>query len=304
MRIAFMGTPEFAAASLERLYLDGKHICGVFTQPDKQRARGMKLSQSPVKELAIAHGTPVCQPETLRDGSAVRMFHELNPDLIAVVAYGKLLPSDILSLPRFGCINIHGSILPKYRGAAPIQWAVLNGECVTGVTSMYMTEELDAGDIIMVRKTDIAADETAGALYGRLGLLGAGLLSDTITAIGNGNANRTKQDNGKATYAPPLSKKMSPINWMNNTDEILCKIRGLNPWPTATAEINGIVFKIFTAAATKRPSGQAPGSIVTAGNEGIEIACPDGTVIIKELQAPGGKRLAAADYLRGHPLWS
>lgn len=303
MRIVFMGTPEFAAVSLKRLYSDGFQICGVFTQPDKQRARGMKLAQSPVKALAMAHGTPVYQPETLRDGSALRALCELKPDLIAVVAYGKLLPSDILSLPKHGCINIHGSILPKYRGAAPIQWAVLNGERETGVTSMYMAEEMDAGDIIMIRKTEIGADETSGALYDRLGILGSELLSDTIKAIENKSASRVKQDGEKATYAPPLSKEMSPIIWTKKADEILCKIRGLNPWPAATTEINGVIFKVFKAAATKSRTDSVPGSIVSAGKEGIEIACADGTVLIKELQAPGGKRLAAAEYLKGHPLW-
>lgn len=303
MRIVFMGTPEFAAVSLKRLYADGFQVCGVFTQPDKQRARGMNLAQSPVKTLALAHGTPVFHPETLRDGNALSALNELKPDLIAVVAYGKLLPSNILSLPKYGCINIHGSILPKYRGAAPIQWAVLNGERETGVTSMYMAEELDAGDIIMIKKTEIFADETSGALYDRLGILGAALLSDTITAIENGSASRIKQDGAKATYAPPLSKGMSPIIWAKNAEEILCKIRGLNPWPAATAEINGVVFKVFKAEATKQQTGNAPGSIVNAGKEGIEIACKDGTVLIKELQAPGGKRLAATEYLKGHPIW-
>ncbi|NLA87462.1 MAG: methionyl-tRNA formyltransferase [Clostridiales bacterium] len=302
MKIVFMGTPEFAAVSLNRLYSDGYDISGVVTQPDKLKNRGMRLGISAVKELALKHGTPIFQPQTLRDGAAADRLRQMKPDLIAVVAYGKLLPQEILSLPALGCINIHGSILPKYRGSAPIQRAVLNGETITGVTSMYMAPEMDAGDIILTRTTEIGEEETAGELFDRLAVHGAGLLSETIRAIANGTAPRIKQNDSYATYAPPLNKEMSPIDWTKSVREILCHIRGLNPWPVATTEINSSVFKVYKAAGTERRTKLPPGSILEAGRDGIEITCADGTVVIKELQAPGGRRMAAADYLRGHPI--
>ena len=301
MRIVFMGTPDFAAKSLERLYDDGRDIVGVFTQPDKPKNRGMKTGMSPVKELALTRGTPVYQPVTLRDGTALDILKQLEPELITVVAYGKILPKDILDLPQLGCINIHGSILPKYRGSAPIQRAVLSGETETGVTAMYMAEAMDAGDIILIKKTDIAEMETSGELYDRLGGLGAQLLSETIKAIEKGTATRTAQHDAEATYAPPLTKELSPIDWGRSSQEILCQIRGLNPWPAATAMIGGITCKIFTAAPTSRPAQAVPGTVVgTSG--GIEIAAGDGTIMITQLQAPGGKRMSAENYLRGHPL--
>ncbi len=301
MRIVFMGTPDFAAKSLERLYDDGRDIVGVFTQPDKPKNRGMKTGMSPVKELALTRGTPVYQPVTLRDGTALDILKQLEPELIAVVAYGKILPKDILDLPQLGCINIHGSILPKYRGSAPIQWAVLNGETETGVTAMYMAEAMDAGDIILIKKTDIGEMETSGELYDRLGGLGAQLLSETIEAIEKGTATRTAQQDAEATYAPPLTKELSPIDWGRSSHEILCQILGLNPWPAATAMIGGITCKIFMAVPTSRPAQAVPGTVVgTSG--GIEIASGDGTIMITQLQAPGGKRMSAENYLRGHPL--
>jgi methionyl-tRNA formyltransferase len=302
MNIVFMGTPSFAAASLQRLYEDGRQIAAVFTQPDKPKSRGMKMTPSPVKELATAHQTPVYQPATLRDGEALRLLEALKPDLIAVVAYGKLLPPDILALPRLGCINIHGSLLPKYRGSAPVQWAVLNGEKTTGVTSMYMAEAMDAGDMIYQKETAIGETETAGAVYDRLALLGAVLLSETIDSLIMGNAPRIRQDEALVTYAPPLTKEMAPIDWTKSSRDILCQIRGLNPWPVATAELGGIAFKIFGAIPGAATYQKVPGTLLCAGNSGIEVACGDGTVLITELQAPGSKRMAAADYLRGHPL--
>ena len=302
MKIVFMGTPDFAAKSLERLYEDGREISAVFTQPDKPKNRGMKMVQSPVKLLAAEKHTPVYQPATLKDGQAYELLKQLAPDMIVVVAYGKLLPKEILQLPKYGCINIHGSILPKYRGSAPIQWAVLSGELETGVTSMYMAEGMDNGDIIDVKKTRIGDDETSGELYERLGGLGAELLSETVSAIENGTAARLRQNEAEATYAPPLSKDMSPIDWYKTSREILCRIRGLNPWPTATAEIDGVKFKIFKAVMTGNDTKAPPGTLLSAGKDGIEVAASDGTIVIKELQAPGGKRMNASDYLRGHPI--
>jgi methionyl-tRNA formyltransferase len=317
MKIVFMGTPDFAAASLRRLYSDGMELAAVFTQPDKPQNRGLKLTASPVKELALTHGTPVYQPATLRDGEAIQILRAINPDLIVIVAYGKLLPPDILALPRLGCINIHGSLLPKYRGSAPIQWAVLKGESITGVTSMYLAEAMDAGDIIFKRETAIREGETAGELYDRLAVLGAELLSVTIAALRSGTAPRIPQDEALVTFAPPLSKAMSPIDWTKSAREILCQIRGLNPWPVATADLGGVSFKVYkaipgmgtgqNAPGTLIHAGRegievAPGSIITTGREGFEVACEGGSVIITELQAAGGKRMPASDYLRGHPI--
>lgn len=302
MKIVFMGTPEFASVSLGRLYNDGHELLAVFTKPDKQKDRGMKLWTSPVKNMALEHGTPVLQPDTLKDGFAAQILRELQPDLIAVVAYGKLLPADILAIPRFGCINIHGSLLPKYRGAAPVQWAVLNGDKITGVTSMYMAPEMDAGDIIMTKMTEIGNDETSGALFDRLGMLGAELLSETITALSAGTAARIKQNDAEATYAPPITKDLSPIDWLKTPREIMWHVRGLNPKPLATADICGTVFKIYAVSANEKETDLTPGRIVSAGANGIEVACHGGTVSILELQAPGGRRMPAADYLRGHPI--
>ncbi len=302
MRIVFMGTPDFAQKSLERLYDDGYEICGVFTQPDKPKNRGMKMVMSPVKELALSHGTPVYQPATLKDGEALNSLKALKADMIAVVAYGKLLPKEILELPALGCINIHGSILPKYRGSAPVQWAVLNGDAETGVTSMYMAEAMDAGDIIKIKKTAVGEDETAGELYERLGFLGAALLSETIAAIRDGEVESVQQKDDEVTYAPPLSKDLSPIDWNKTAREICNQIRGLNPWPVATSVLGDVKFKIFKAEPTVNMTGTEPGTIIRADKEALELACADGTVLIHELQAPGGKRMRAVDYLRGHPI--
>jgi len=300
MRIVFMGTPEFAAKSLERLYNDGHEIAGVFTQADKPRNRGMKLSFSPVKELALAHGTPVFQPDTLKDGVAANIIRELNCDLLALVAYGKILTKEIIELPPYGSINIHGSILPKYRGAAPIQHAILNGDTETGVTSQYIFEEMDAGDIILTKKTTIGEDETSGELFDRLCILGAELLSETVEAIEKGTARRTPQNPDKVTYAPKLTREMSPIDWTKKALEIKNKVRGLSPWPAATMELDGKTLKVFSVDINDKQTNTPHGSIIYTGKEGIEIACADGSVIIREVQAPGGKRMSAADYLRGN----
>ena len=298
-----MGTPVFAAAPLERLYNDGHDIAGVFTQPDKSRNRGMRVSYSPVKEIAMAHGTAVFQPEKLSDGTAADIISGLNCDMIVVVAYGKLLPRDILDLPPLGCINIHASLLPKYRGAAPIQWAILNGEKETGLTSIYLSEELDAGDMILSKRTLVGDDETARELFERLSLSGAELLSETIGAILSGKAARIPQIQSEATYAPPLRKEMSPIDWKDKALQIKRKVRGLDPWPVATAEFGGTIYKVFSVdISDRRQEGKNPGDVISAGRQGIEVACADAAIIIKELQAPGGRRMQASEYLKGHKI--
>ena len=300
MRIVFMGTPDFAAESLKKLYELGHEVVGVYTQPDKPKNRGHKLTPSPVKVLAQEHDTPVYQPATLRDENVVQELRALQPELIAVVAYGKLLPKDVLNIPRYGCINIHGSLLPKYRGAAPIQWSVLNGDRTTGVTSMYMAEKLDAGDIIAQIAIPIEPLETSGELYDRLAWVGAKLLGATIEAIETGTSKRIPQNENKTSYAPPLTKEMSPIDWNDDYRKIIHQIHGLNPWPVATANIGGVDLKIYRAEPLP-PSGGEVGT-ASADKKGIRVSASGGDVLITELQASGGKRMNAADYLRGHPL--
>lgn len=303
MRVVFMGTPDFAAASLEKLIEEKYDIAGVFTQPDRPRGRGMSLMSPPVKLLACEHGIPVYQPEKLRDGTALEILKSLAPDIIVVVAYGRILPDDILELPRLGCVNVHGSLLPKYRGSAPVQWAVLNGDERTGVTTMYMASELDAGDIIYTGETVIGEFETSGELFDRLKDMGARLLDKTLRDIESGTAPRTAQDHSLATFTKQLDKSMCPIDWTGTPREIVKQIYGLQPWPVATAEIDGRLCKIFAAQYTQNTTARTPGSMVSAGESGIEVACGGGkTLIITQLQAPGKKRMAAADYLRGHPV--
>lgn len=304
MRIVFMGTPDFAAASLEGLLENGFDVVGVFTQPDKPKNRGMKLTACPVKELALEHGLEVYQPEKLRDGTALEILRRLAPDLIVVVAYGRILPDDILELPPMGCINIHGSLLPAYRGAAPIQRAVLSGDRITGVSSMYLASEMDAGDVIFTAETEIGEFETSGELFDRLKIMGSELLVKTVRAIGDGSAPRIPQDHSKATYAPPLSREESPIDWSGSPREIIKHICGMAPWPAATACLGGTDFKIYSGEYTHTKTSLSPGKLVSADpKRGLEVACGGGeTLLITCLQAAGGKRMAAADYLRGHPM--
>lgn len=303
MRIVFMGTPDFAAASLKKLIDEKYDIAAVFTQPDKPRDRGMKLSYSPVKELALENNIPVYQPTKLRDGTATELIKSLRPDILVVVAYGRILPDDMLEVPKYGAINVHASLLPKYRGAAPIQWAVLNGDKITGVTTMYLASEMDTGDIIYTAETEIGEFETSGELFDRLMIMGAELLDRTLRDIEAGTAPRTPQDHSKASYVKMLDKSLSPIEWAKTPREIIKQIYGLQPWPVATAELDGKVFKIYSAEYTQNKTVKAPGSVVSAGKKGIEIACLGGeTLLITELQAAGKKRMKASDYLLGHPI--
>ena len=298
-----MGTPDFAAASLDALLKNGYNIAGVFTQPDKAKGRGMEISFSPVKELALENEIPVFQPAKMRDGAALSILQSLKPDLVVVVAYGRILPDDILSVPPLGTINVHGSLLPRYRGAAPIQWSVLNGDEKTGVTTMYLSSEMDAGDIIFSEETEIGEYETSGELYDRLKKLGAELLIKTVRAIEAGCAPRTPQDETQATYVSMLDKSLSPLDFTKPARAVVKWVCGLQPWPVASAELGGVVLKIYSARLTHCHTEAVPGSIVSTGKDGIEIACGDGeTVLLTEVQAPGKKRMPAEDYLRGHKL--
>ncbi|MCD8143759.1 MAG: methionyl-tRNA formyltransferase [Oscillospiraceae bacterium] len=305
MRIVFMGTPDFAVPSLEKLIEQGYELAGVFTQPDRPKNRGMKLTPSSVKVCAQKHGIPVYQPVSFKkEPEALETLKSLEPDLVVVAAFGQILPQAVLDVPKLGCINVHSSLLPKYRGAAPINWVILNGEQETGVTIMKMALALDAGDIIAQAKTPIDPDETVEQLHDRLAQIGANLLGEIIPALESHTAVFTPQNDAESTYAPMLSRTLSTMDWTRSARELHNQVRGLIPWPAASAELGGVNFKIYTVAETGQRTEATPGTVISAGNEGILVACGDGTALrILELQAPGKKRMSAADYLRGHPIF-
>ena len=302
MRLVYMGTPDIARVCLQKLHEAGFEIAGVYTKPDTPKNRGMKLAQSEVKEYAVSAGLPVYQPATFKDDAAVEELRALAPDLIVVVAYGKILPQRVLDIPGYGCINMHASVLPELRGAGPVQWSILNHCDETGVTAMYLTAGMDEGDIIEIRKTPIDPMETSSELMARLAGIAAELACDTVRAIEAGTATRTPQDDARATYAPMLSKQMSPIDWTGTSRAVIDHVRGLIPWPVATAELDGKKFKIFRVERTQKQTDRAPGTLLALTKQGLEIACGDGVLCITQLQAEGGKRMAAADYFRGHPI--
>ena len=300
MRVVFMGTPDIAATCLNKRLADGFEVVGVYTQPDRPKGRGMKLVASPVKEIALDRGIPVFQPENFKDPQTAEELRALQPDVCAVVAYGRILPQRILDVPTKGCINIHASLLPQYRGSAPYQWAVLDGQAETGVTAQYMALKMDAGDIIDVAKTPIDPNETAGELLDRLAVLGAELLSKTLSRLAAGEVSATAQDEAAVTYAPMLDKSMCPIDWTKTAQQVHDHVRGLHPWPVATAQLDGTLFKIHQTVISEG-TGE-PGQILELTKTGLKVACGEGAVEIRILQAEGGKRMAAPDYFRGHPL--
>ena len=300
MRIVFMGTPDIAATCLKKILTSGAEVVAVYTQPDRPKNRGMKLAFSPVKEVALENNIPVFQPEHFREAETVEQLRDLQPDVITVVAYGRILPQSVLDIPTKGCINIHASLLPAYRGSAPYQWAVLDGLQETGVTAMYLCREMDAGDIISYSKTPIDENETAGQLLERLAVLGADLLNKTLTDISNGRVQRTPQDAEKATYAPMLDKSMAPIDFTKTARQVHNHVRGLHPWPVATMQLQGKCFKVHETAVVS--GSGTPGQILGLTKTGLLIACGEGAVEIRSLQAEGGKRMSAPDYFRGHPL--
>ena len=303
MNVVFMGTPDIAATCLEKILADGFHVVGVYTQPDRPKGRGMKMVYSPVKEVALKAGLPVFQPENFREDETVEQLKALQPDIVAVVAYGRILPQRVLDVPAKGCINIHASLLPHYRGSAPYQWAVLDGCRETGVTAMYLCREMDAGDIIDCAKTPIGENETAGELLDRLAVLGADLLSKTLERMEAGEVLHTPQDCACVSYAPMLDKSICPVDWNKTAQEVHNKIRGLHPWPVAIAEIGGRKMKLHQSVVVDASTDKAPGEVVELNKTGLQIACGGGTVIeIRCLQAEGGKRMTAPDYFRGHPL--
>ena len=302
MRVVFMGTPDIAATCLTKILEDGFQVVGVYTQPDRPKGRGMKMVYSPVKEVALAHEIPVFQPENFRADEDVEALRALKPDVVAVVAYGRLLPQRVLDIPEKGCVNIHASVLPEYRGSAPYQWAVLDGKAETGVSAQYMALQMDAGDVIDVARTPIGPDETAGELLDRLAVLGADLLSRTLGRMEQGAVPAMPQDPEGVCFAPMLDKTMCPIDWTKTAQQVHNHVRGLNPWPVATARLGEKQFKIYQTKIVENPTSAAPGTILGLTKTGLQVACGEDAVEIRILQAEGGKRMAAPDYFRGHPL--
>ena len=299
MKILFMGTPDFAVPCLEKLIKDGHNIVGVLTQPDKPQGRKMKLTPPPVKELALKNNLEVYQPESLKNEAIKPLLEQKQPELIVVVAYGKILPKYVLDFPKHGCINVHGSLLPRWRGAAPIQWSIISGDKTAGVTTMKMSEGLDTGDMLLKYETEIGQTETAGELFDRLALSGAELLHDTIQQIDS--IVPEVQDESKANYAHMLDKQIAQIDWSKSNKEIDCLIRGLNPWPIALTTLNGERLKIYSAS-PQNENGKAGEVLKADPKTGLLVACGEGSILLNEIQAVGGKRMNAKDYLRGHKI--
>ena len=302
MRVVFMGTPDFAVPSLKALIESGYPVAGVFCQPDRPVGRGKKLAVGPVKALALERGIPVFQPERIKRPEGVKMLLDLAPDLVVTAAFGQILSREILDIPPMGTVNVHASLLPRHRGAAPINWCIMMGEKVSGVTTMYTDVGLDTGDMLLKRETPIGEMETAGELSERLSHLGAELLIETLQKIQDGTCPRTPQDQKSASYEGMLSKELGKIDWSRPAREIACQVRGLNPWPGAYTAMSGGVLKIWLAKAWEKQGG-APGEVMAAsGKEGLIVACGQGCLEILEMQAPNGKRMSAKAYLLGKPV--
>ncbi len=303
MKIVFMGTPDFSVPALEALIEEGHEIAGVVTQPDKPKDRGHEMKMTPVKEAAIKHNIKdIYQPEKVKDESFVKILTQINPDVIVVVAFGQLLSQEILNLPKYGCINIHASLLPKYRGAAPIQWAVIDGEAKSGVTTMYMEEGLDTGDIIEKSEVEISEDETGGSLHDKLAEIGGELIISTLKKFENGEVIRKKQDENLATYAKKLEKKLGKIDFNNSAKNIERLIRGLNPWPSAFTSFGKKNLKIWNAKVLDTNYDVENGQIAEITKDMIIIKTAKGALGITELQLQGKKRMNAGDFLRGNNL--
>ena len=300
MNVVYMGTPDFAVLPLKALIENGYNVTGVITQPDKPVGRKAILTPPPVKTVAVENGIPVFQPCTLKNGEGVKILSELKPDVVIVVAYGKILPHDFLVYPEYGCINIHGSVLPKYRGAAPIQQSVLNGDEYAGVTSMQLDDGLDTGDMLLCEKIKIGEDETSGELYERLSPLGASVLLKTLDLLKSNDLSPVKQNDSESSYASMLDKSMSPVDWSLSSSEIHNKIRGLDPWPVASTVLNGKVLKLFKSHITDEKSSRCAGSLI-ADKNGLKVVCGDGICIfISEVQFEGKKRMSSVDFFRGY----
>ena len=298
MKILFMGTPDFAVPCLEAILQAGYSVAGVVTQPDKPKGRGHKLMPPPVKECARRHGIEVFQPESLRNEAFLPVLRRLSPDLIAVVAYGRILPKYILDFPNFGCVNVHASLLPRYRGAGPIQWSVINGETKTGVTTMYMAEGLDTGDMILKAETEIGPEETAGMLHDRLSVMGAELLAETLVRIADGSAPREPQEDALSCYAPMLDKKIAKLDFAQPATKLHDLIRGLSPWPVAHTTFEGKLLKVHRAVVAQAQGDCGPAGKVLDSKKLI-VACGSGALELQQVQLEGGKRISGEDFMRG-----
>ncbi|MDO5387914.1 MAG: methionyl-tRNA formyltransferase [Clostridia bacterium] len=302
MKVLFMGTPDFAVPVLEAL-VEKHNMTAVISQPDKPKGRGKKMKPTPVKEAAEKYGIPVYQPEKIKDEKFVELLKGIDADIFVVVAYGQILSQEILDIPKYGCINVHGSLLPKYRGAAPIQWSVINGEKETGVTIMYMVKALDSGDMILKRKMEITDDDTYETLHNRMAYVGADALIEAIELIEKGDVNAEKQEDSLATTAPMIKKDMGKIHWSRNSEEIRNKIRGFNPVPGAYTEYEGEILKIFKADIVEGYEKGEAGEILSVDKKkGFIVKTGNGALLIREVQAKGGKKMNCADYLRGHSV--
>lgn len=303
MNIVFMGTPDFAVPPLQMLIDEGHEISLVVTQPDRPKGRGKKDSMPPVKELALKYDLPVSQPERVKNDEAFYThIKALNPDLIIVVAFGQILPESILEIPRLGCINIHGSLLPKYRGAGPIQWSVINQEEVTGVTIMYMDKGMDTGDMLYKKEIVLDPKETSETLYNKMRIIGAEALSEAMPLIVSGGLGRVKQNDAEATYAPMISKALGEVDFDKSAKEIDALIRGLNPWPVAYTYYEGQAIKLWDADVISENSTYDSGTIAKVAKEGLYVQTGEGQLLIREIQAPNKKRMAVSEYIKGHTI--
>lgn len=301
MNVVFMGTPEFAVPTLEALVKE-HNVSAVVTQPDKPKGRGKKMMFSAVKEKALEYGLTVYQPEKVKDSDFVQVLKELAPDIMVVVAFGQILSEEILNIPKYGCINVHGSLLPEYRGAAPIQWSIIHGREYGGVTTMYMAKGLDSGDMILKAQEKIRDDDTYGSLYDRLSVIGADLLIKTLELIKSGEAPRTPQNEAEATAAPMITREMERINWNDRADNIVNLIKGLNPQPVAHTLLKGEKLKIWFAEKEGKGYTGTPGEIVDVRKKDFVVMTADGAVAVKEVQAQGGKKMTTDAYMRGHAI--
>ena len=303
MRVLFMGTPDFAVPCLERLISDGHNVCGVVSQKDMPKGRGHKIVPTPVKECAIKNNIDVFQPDTLKDGAFLEELEKLNPEVIIVVAYGRILPEYILNYPKYGCINIHASLLPKYRGAGPIQWCLINGEKVTGVTAMYMEKGLDTGDMLLKEETEIKENENCAELYERLRIMGSDVLSKTLVLAEKGELSPVKQNDDESCYAPMITKETGKIDWNMPADSIINLIRGTYVWPVAHTLYKGENLKIYSAVIGGENTKDLPGSIVNVDKKNLEIKCGDNkTIFLKEVQFFGSSKMSIESYLNGHNI--
>ncbi len=302
MKIVFMGTPDIAVGCLQKI-IDEKHdILGVVTQPDKPVGRGKKMGMPPVKELALKYDIPVYQPIKARDEEFVQILKDLNPDLIVVVAFGQILPKAILDIPKFGCVNVHVSLLPKYRGAAPINWVIINGEDKTGVTTMYMDEGLDTGDMILTSEFDLNDEITAGELHDIMKEEGAKVLKETIDLIAKGEAPRIPQNHEEFTYAPMMNKTLGHIDFSKPAKEIHNLVRGVNPWPSAYTTYKDQTMKVWKTKVLDETSEKKAGTILKVDKEGIRVSTNDNVLLIKEIQMPGKKRVLVEEYIKGNSI--